>query len=107
MPLFAVFFGLMVKDLAMFFAKIIGKKMAFGLAMVAAFAGLTITFGVAIASAIGVLGDLPVLPDGVRWGVVYFMPSNLSTCVGAIVAAKGLSAAYAWNVRNMSWLVHS
>lgn len=106
MPLFASLFAGLFGSLAAFFGTWVTKKVAFGVAAVAVFGTLTVTFLAVIAGAIATALAVSSLPAMVSWAIWYFLPSSLPACAAAVLAADVSLAIYRWNIENLKILAY-
>jgi len=96
MPFLAALFG----SLAGFFGQWMTKKAALGTAALAAVAGLSVGFWVALKGLMaGVLVAAPVLCQ-----LSWLIPSNASVCFAVVVSATVVRAVYDWHVQNIKIL---
>lgn len=84
----AAFFG--------FIAEMLAKKLTVGLASAAAFVATALAAWIAVKAAIAAVaaGISATLPSQYVLAVSYFLPTNLSTCLTAILLADTIVAAY-------------
>jgi len=92
-------------SIASFFGLWLTKKAALAAAAVAVFGTLTVALLALISASISSLLTLPTLPGAVVFGFWYFMPSMFPTCVSIILSAQGAATLYAWNVKNLHYVV--
>lgn len=97
--------------IAGFFAALIAKKTAAGLALIATYALLTVGIIAAVMSSLTAaqqtVAGFGSLPSEVLTGFLFFMPDNLSFCVGLVIAARIQVTLYLWNVRNLRWMAQA
>jgi len=95
MPLLAAFIGSAFTAIFAFFTAMVGKKLAFALAMialtVAAFAGMFAAIS-AVISGISV-----VVPSFVAVPASWILPGNITACVTARLTASIAIFAYRWH----------
>jgi len=94
----------LIGSLAGFFAQFMVKKLAIGVAAVAAFAILTVAAMACISTFMNSILSLPTLPAGIIQGFAFFMPTNFAACIGALFSSEVCAAAYRWSVTQLKLL---
>lgn len=96
MPVLAAFISSLFTSLASFFAQWFTKTVALRLAAVAVMLAATATFVGAIN---GIMSSLSrVMPDTLRIAASWFLPDNVSLCLGAYVSARLIKWAYDYHM---------
>lgn len=99
---FAAFIGNILSSIAGFFGIWLSKKVAFGAAAVATYAGLSVAIVAVVMASISGLQSAFIgmggLPASFMLGFLYFMPDNLNAALGVVVAARVSVSVYQWNV---------
>lgn len=89
-----------------FFTTYVSKKIAFGLAAVSVFAGLTTALYFTLEAVIA--GMFVVLPDipGLQIGLWVALPDNTAALVAAAIGCDVSVALYRWNVENLRLMAY-
>jgi len=97
MPALSLFLGSLFGGLLSFFTKFLTKRIAITVAIITAIAAATAVFLSAVEALY--LGISAALPQSVIIGASWVAPGNLTACISAILATKGLAYVYVWNVK--------
>lgn len=101
MPILATLVAGLFGSLAEFFSIWVTKKIAVGAAVVSVFAALTVALMAGMTALINGIISVGVLPDGIIFGIWYFMPSSFPAIFSAVVSAHIAAALYQWNRMNL------
>jgi len=97
MPILAAFIGSLMSALVGFFSSFIAKRVAIILAALTLFGTITATM---VAGIDGLISGIAIaVPNNIQIGASWIMPSNFSTCVGAVVTGHLIRWVYDWNTR--------
>ena len=88
----------LIANIASFFGISLAKKTLYATAAIASSIALTLAMAAAIQNLLA--GIVHSLPAWVATGA-FFLPTNLSACIAAIISAKVFRFVYDWNMRNL------
>lgn len=92
-------------NLASFLATFVGKKMALGLAAVAALSTLMVGMYAALSMLLNsIVAQVPNIP-GAAIGIWVAVPDNLPACFSAILATDTTLALFKWSVKNLHMML--
>lgn len=89
--------GSLLSAIATFFVQYATKRALIVVAVVAAISTLTFAFFAALVALLNTF--LGAVPSQVSYAASWFLPSNATACLAAVVTAHALRWAYEWNVK--------
>jgi hypothetical protein len=106
MPILAGLFLSIFTEIAAFFGKWFGKKLAWGSAAVASFGIMTVVlYGTLSLLMNGLNFALPNWP-GVNLSIWFAIPPQVPVGIASLIAADSAIALYRWNVRNLQLMAY-
>ena len=106
MPLLGALLGSLFSGLASVLVELFGKKLAVGIAAVAAFGALTVGLMAAISATLSTLIQAFPVPAWSTFVWVLF-PPEVSTAISVCLSTDALVALYRWNADNVELMARS
>ena len=101
MPILAGLIAAVGSAIATFFATFLTKKVALGVALLAAVVLLTTGIYVALENLLS--AAYYAMPSFIQDAACWILPSNTQACMTAIIAGRILAYVYVWKVKVLQW----
>lgn len=89
--------GSLLSGLITFFAQYLTKRLAIVAIVVSAIAAFTIGFFAALVALINTI--VASAPAEINQAIIWFVPSNASSCVAVVLTAHAIRWVYEWNIK--------